>query len=121
MIYSFILPCYQYIGRKRISLNLNWYRNAHYRQLAQIKKAWQPVKDELFIASHIDIKYTFYKGDNRRTDAMNWIAVADKFFLDWLVNHGCIPDDDTKVYTGGMWELAQGKGEHYILAQVDAD
>lgn len=52
---------------------------------------------------------------------MNWIAVADKYFLDWLVSMGCIPDDDLKHY--GVCTVScrvdRTVRESYIIAEVE--
>lgn len=119
MIYNFILPCYAQLGKKRIPLNLNWYRNAHYRALSEIKKQWQPVKYESFTGSLISVHYVFHRSGNRRTDASNWISVTDKFFLDWLVNNCMIPDDDCTHYTASSWEVAKTIEQNYIVAMVE--
>lgn len=118
--YTFFLPCYMQIGRKRISLNLNWYRNAHYMLLNKTKQAYCPTRFGRFKASRVHIDYTLVLDTNRRTDFMNWITIADKYFLDWLVSSEMIPDDCVKNY-GSLSASAvidtEAK-ESYILAVV---
>ena len=116
MLYK--LPCYMDIGKKRISLNLNWYRNAHHQTLSRAKREFAPISGEWFQAKKIRIKYTLFLGTNRRTDGMNWIAVVDKFFADWLVNNGRIPDDCWKHYTGGAWDVVREGKETYVQAEI---
>jgi hypothetical protein len=119
--YTFHLPCYTTTG-KRKGLNLNWYRNAHYQALAKAKREFTPVSidGQYLKAQKIEIHYTFVQADKRRTDAMNWISIVDKFFCDWLVTNGCIPDDSTKYVSKGEWdcELHLDEDEHYIYAKV---
>lgn len=52
---------------------------------------------------------------------MNWIAIADKYFLDWLVSMGCIPDDDLKHYVGMSVSVRIDTSvkESYITAEVE--
>jgi hypothetical protein len=91
--FIFELPCYVYLGDKKISLNLNWYRNAHFQLLNKTKQNYFPLKFEKFHAEKISIEYLLIWNSNRRTDLMNWISIADKYFMDWLVGLGYISDD----------------------------
>ena len=119
--YHYKLPCYT-TAKKPKPLNLNWYRNSHYQALAKAKREFTPVSidGQYLKAQKIEIHYTFVQADKRRTDAMNWIAVVDKFFCDWLVTNGCIPDDSTKYIVSGTWdcEFQPSEDEHYIYAKV---
>lgn len=97
--FTYVLPCYMELGKKKISLTLNWYRNAHFQVLNKTKSLWSPTLGlQMFNAKKIHVSYTLYWNSNRRTDFMNWIVIADKYFLDWLVTMGCIPDDCIKNY-----------------------
>jgi hypothetical protein len=75
----------------------------------------------MFKADKIRVHYTLVWNNNRRTDFMNWIAVADKYFLDWLVSMGCIPDDDIKHYVGMAVSVRVDTTvkESYITAEVE--
>lgn len=95
----YFLPCYMHINGKKISLTLNWYRNAHFQLLNKVKQAYFPTNIvKGFKAKKILISYTLRWNNHRKTDFMNWVAIADKFFLDWLVNMGFIPEDNIKNY-----------------------
>lgn len=120
MTHTFHLPIYLTLS-KRISLNLNWYRNAHHFILASTKKQYAPFKLSMFKADKIRVSYTLVWNNNRRTDFMNWIAVADKYFLDWLVSMGCIPDDNLKHYVGMSVSVLVDTSvkESYIKAVVE--
>ena len=119
-LHTFILPCYMELSKK-ISLNLNWYRNAHYQKLNATKSAYCPIKIDMFKADKIHVNYTLVWNNNRRTDFMNWIAVADKYFLDWLVSMGCIPDDDLRHYDACKVasHVDTTASESYIIAEVE--
>jgi len=102
------LPLYVVIGvkkPKKISLTLNWYRNAHFHVSNSVKANYSPIDLMPFHASKISIDYTLVLSSKKRTDAQNWISVADKFFLDWLVQNGMIHDDDFSVYSSGSWKV----------------
>jgi len=119
--FTFQLPCYMFVGKKRISLNMNWYRNAHYQTMAKVKRDFSPVYPfPRFRAEKIAVRYTLVCKTKRRTDRMNWIAVVDKFFMDWLVNGGYIPDDDIAHYieTSSTAIHDSGAPENYVIADV---
>lgn len=111
---------------KRISLNLNTYRNLHYILSNQAKDAFKEyVKKELpkdcpkFYRP--TIIYHFMKSGNRRTDLMNWIAVIDKFFLDALVELGYLPDDNTDhVWNYGIDYIGQTK-QGYVWVVINEE
>lgn len=119
MTHTFELPCYIYIGNKKIALNMNWYRNAHYMLLNASKRAYYP-KGDIFKAEKISIAYRLVLNNNRRTDLMNWIAIADKYFLDVLVEMKCIPDDCAKHYASmsASCEVNTHAKESHIIAEV---
>lgn len=114
------LPIYLIMGKKKYSLNLNVYRNLHYRTLNNLKHQFKLVVRDLVkpIIKKTKMKttsnslngyliiYKVYKGDKRRFDIANICSVVDKFFLDALVELGYLPDDNANVvkavvYTAG--------------------
>ena len=118
--YVFHLPCYMILGGKRISLTLNWYRNAHYMLLNKTKRAYFPTKIAPFKAKKIHVDYTLHLSPSRKTDFMNWVTVADKYFLDWLVGIGFLPDDNCANYGSMSASVIIDKAleESYIVAEV---
>ncbi len=42
------------------------------------------------------IVYQLYWNDKRKRDKMNYYSIIDKFFMDTLVEHKCITDDNDK-------------------------
>ena len=109
-----ISPIYLYLSRKRpkdkkIALNINWYRNAHYRQSNEAKIQYRqmmaPQIQRLpkFKNLPIHVHYTLFPA--RKCDGMNLISVIDKFFADALICYSNIPDDNLKFYSSGSWEM----------------
>jgi len=122
--HEFVLPCYLTLGKKnpkKISLTLNWYRNAFSHSSNTIKQMYAPIKGKAnFKAKQIKIRYVLVLTSGARTDVMNWIAVADKFFSDWLVAQGVVKDDGFKFMGSGGWdhEINRSAPENYIKATV---
>ena len=98
-------------------LNLNVYRNAHFRTLAAAKvnfKAWfyetygsckgPPTTD-------CELEYTIYFPDNRAADVANVGSIVDKFASDCLTEMGYIQDDNRKVV----------KSVKYVDGGIDRD
>jgi hypothetical protein len=118
---TFILPCKIEIASKKYSLNLNWYRNAHFQTLAKVKRAFAPIglPAKINRFESCTIVYTLNIPDKRRTDAMNWISVIDKFFLDWMVSVAILPDDNASVYTAGAWCVTHDKNQPLqVVAEI---
>ena len=85
-------------AKKDFILNLNNYRNTHYRSLnttkINYKKAIEPQVKELPNYTRIKVHYTIYPASHRRTDLGNVVSVHKKYFEDSLVEFGKIEDDD---------------------------
>lgn len=88
------------VGNKKIKLNLNVYRNLHY----QINNKAKIIFKEKLLNNYpalaliksdfIRVNYDIIPNNKQKFDTMNIVSIVDKFFLDTLVNIGCIPDDD---------------------------
>ena len=103
MIHTIISPLFVMIPRKtkaskRISLNMNTYRNLHHRTSNDAKKEYTRVVSEqlvnLDIKTPVEITYKVYKASNRRLDKMNVVSVVSKFLLDAITEYGCWEDDN---------------------------
>ena len=103
MTHTIISPLFVMIPRKtkaskRISLNMNTYRNLHHRTSNDAKKEYTRVVSEqlvnLDIKTPVEITYKVYKASNRRLDKMNVISVVSKFLLDAITEYGCWEDDN---------------------------
>ncbi len=90
-----------YSKNKKFILNLNNYRNAHYRVLSTAKRIYS---DNLVprlegfdsFSEPVTLTYTYYARSNRRLDISNPCSVIDKFACDALVKAEIIQDDDFK-------------------------
>lgn len=103
-MWSLDLPSYLYLTKKKkVSLNLNWYRNAHFRDLDAAKKLFEQLVREPVLQlgiprqDKIHLHYVLYGPSNQRRDLMNVIAIVDKFFSDVLPKTGVIEDDHAKI------------------------
>jgi hypothetical protein len=94
------LPVYGVVKDLNVGLSLNWYRNAHFRDLAKAKKTFRfliynqlqqlkPFEGQLFII------YTYY-ARQAGTDLDNFTSCHKKFFQDCLTTHKLIKDDNCK-------------------------
>jgi len=99
-MHRFVLPTEITLPRKKTKdkvfhLNLNDFRNTHYQTLSQAKRAFSPIViPGYFTAEKIRITYHIEKRTKRLYDIGNIFAIVDKFFLDWLVHNGYLPDDN---------------------------
>ena len=97
------LPLVVHISKKsKFILNLNNFRNTHYRTLTVAKKKYQAeIIERLGGRSKIRQKdlifeYTYFHGNARRVDVANPCSIIDKFTCDALVEAGILPDDNTQ-------------------------
>lgn len=118
-MYRLKSPLYIMVGKRKFILNLNQFRNSHYRVLNQAKikykqYMWKQIKSLPQLTPPIRITYTVFKGDKRNCDTGNICSVHQKFFEDALVELGRIKDDnhllipETKFKWGGIDKLNPG-------------
>lgn len=92
------LPLEIKIGRKNFSLNLNFYRNAHYQTLNRMKVEFgnivSPKLKDLPSFNSLSLTYILYPKTKRLCDVSNVCSIVDKFFCDVLVNQNKLPDDN---------------------------
>ena len=79
-----------YSEKKKFILNLNNYRNAHYRILSIAKKVYtenlvERIKDFAKFDDPVSLEYIYYAKSNRRLDVSNPCSIIDKFTCDALV------------------------------------
>lgn len=105
MIHKIISPLFVMLPRKsksdkRVSLNMNTYRNLHHRTSNDAKKTYTTLLGEqlngLTIQTPVEITYKVYKASNRLLDKMNVVSVVSKFLLDAITEYGCWEDDNDK-------------------------
>ena len=112
-----ILPLEVYYSKnKKFILNLNNYRNAHYRILSASKKVYteqllERIKDLPKFNDTVSLDYVYYAKSNRRLDVSNPCSIIDKFTCDALVKAKIIEDDSFK----------QVKKVSYIFGGVEKD
>lgn len=89
-------------------LNMNHYRNTHYRKLNIAKEAFlnrvKPEVDKLPTLGCVRLTYTLFTPNKRLVDTANVCCVADKFFSDALVECARIEDDNYNIVeVGGFY------------------
>lgn len=96
--YTISLPLAIKLGKKVYSINLNGYRNWHYRLSNDLKKAYKAyIKESVELLpklNKISLTYIVYARSARRFDTMNVISITSKFFEDALVEANKIEDDN---------------------------
>ena len=95
--YALILP--RKTGKdKKISINLNTYRNLHFQVNNQCKKMYKELMREQLqgriINTPVEITYQVFKPSRRSLDKMNVVSIASKYFLDAVTEYGCWDDDN---------------------------
>ena len=103
-----------YSEKKKFILNLNNYRNAHYRVLSIAKKVYtenlvERINDYSRFDDPVSLEYVYYAKSNRRLDVSNPCSIIDKFTCDALVKAEIIEDDSFK----------QIKKVSYVFGGVD--
>ena len=132
-----------YSKKKKFILNLNNYRNAHYRVLATAKKLYSEnlqasLKGIKPFTEPVVLEYTYFAKSKRRLDVSNPCSIIDKFTCDALVKAGVLADDsyneiDKVVYKFGGVDKSEARCDLVItpkkyyslvtdmVAQGDAD
>ncbi len=89
-----------YSKNKKFILNLNNYRNAHYRILSNAKKIYaENLVDRISHPKYeepVVLTYTYYAKSRRRLDVSNPCSIIDKFTCDALVKAEVLEDDSSK-------------------------
>lgn len=85
-------------SKKKQALNLNVYRNLHFRSLDAQKKMFYKIAKKLLRGipplGVITLHYEVFPQTKRRLDIMNVGSIIDKYFSDSLTECGIIEDDD---------------------------
>ena len=90
-----------YSKKKKFILNLNNYRNAHYRVLSISKQKYtdkllKKIRGLPKFNDPVSLEYIYYAKSNRRLDVSNPCSIIDKFTCDALVKAEIIEDDSFK-------------------------
>lgn len=94
---------------KKHLLNLNFYRNANFRVLNDMKVAFKElVKDQikdLPVFTKAEFRYVLFPGSLHLQDISNVCSVIDKFFSDAFVESGKLPEDNYNHLTKITFEF----------------
>ena len=93
---------------KKWILNLNSYRNAHYRVLSLAKKEYHKLVASLLrgrgkLPEQVFLIYVYHHGNRRRIDHVNPCSVISKFTEDAITELGLWEDDDSKNVVGHLF------------------
>ena len=97
---TFISPISVMVGKKKYNLNLNTYRNIHYRVNNFCKIAYKKLMREQLVSIKkkpkppVKITYTLYTGTSRLCDLGNVCCVVEKYFEDAMTEYGILDDDN---------------------------
>lgn len=109
---------------KQFILNLNQYRNTHYRVLNNCKINYKKYMEgqikRVVPQSKVICIYTVYASSNRSFDLGNVCSVHQKFFEDAFVELGKLPDDNTQyipliIYKAGGVDKEKPRVEIEVL------
>lgn len=101
-VLTFVSPLEVVVGKKKYHLNLNTYRNIHYRVNNFCKIAYKKIMREQLVkvkkkpSPPVSITYTLYTGTNRVCDLGNVCCVIEKYFEDAMTEYGILDDDNYK-------------------------
>jgi len=90
-------------GKRWFILNLNNYRNAHYRTLSLAKKLYalavcEALPDKIpKLTGPLHLTFKYYAASARKIDISNPCSIIDKFTCDALTEAGVWKDDDVKT------------------------
>ena len=84
---------------KKVSININWYRNAYYGESNEVKRLYKELIAEQFEGlrkpeGKIHVHYEYYAARDNSPDLDNFTGCAKKFFQDAMVELGFIEDDN---------------------------
>jgi len=94
-----VSPLYiQQTKTKKFYLNLNVYRNTHFRTLNSTKIKYKdyikPQIQALPVFEKVELIYTLFPKTKRLCDIGNILSIHDKYFCDALVEFNKIPEDN---------------------------
>lgn len=111
-MYSVTVPLMIMLSKnKKYPLNLNHYRNAHFRENHKGKELFQQfIKPDLLALPKFSQVILFYKiYPARKSDVANIGSIVDKFFCDAMVETGRLEDDNLTVV----------KAVSYLVGEID--
>ncbi len=104
---KFIMPLSIQIGRKKLSINLNTYRNLHFLVSNKLKIEYSRLihaqVKEVKKYDKISLRFTLYPPNKMRRDRSNYLSIHEKFFCDAIVSAGIIEDDCDKYIISSFY------------------
>ena len=100
---------------KKVPLNLNIYRNLHYRTNNAMKQEWKNIVQSALVDSDcLSIKldgqftfiYTIYPPNKRKFDLGNVCSIIQKYTDDALISLGVIEDDNYLTVSEVIYRIA---------------
>ena len=83
---------------KYFPLNINHYRNAHFRTLHKAKKLYSELMrhklKEIPELDKVSLSFFLLKSNRIKSDVNNVLTIVEKFFTDCLVENGILKDDN---------------------------
>lgn len=111
-------------SKKVTALNLNVYRNLHYRSLTALKHKAQDHGKKLLREAKIPplgrirLRYQVFIKTKRELDISNICSIVDKFFSDTLQHAGIIEDDNWKFIDNVSFGFGGLSTEEYVLVTI---
>lgn len=119
------LPMRFRTSRKKVTaLNLNVYRNLHYRSLTALKHKFQDHAKKLLRdqgvppLGRIRLRYQIFARTKREFDVANICSIVDKFFSDSLQHAGIIEDDNWKFLDDVSFGFGGFTAEEHVLVTI---
>lgn len=123
--YTIKLPMRLRTSSKKVTaLNLNVYRNLHYRSLTALKHKFQDLGKKLLQDAgvpplgRIQLRYQVFPKTKREFDVANICSIVDKFFSDTLQHAGIIEDDNWKFLDYVSFGFGGFAPEEYVLVTI---
>ena len=105
------LPLTIKLGRKQYALNLNFYRNAYYRTLNDMKvKFTEEITPKILnlpFYKTVSLTYTLYPKSKRLCDVANVCSIVDNFFCDALVKNQKLEDDNYTIVKDVKYQFGE--------------
>lgn len=109
-------------SKKKQALNLNVYRNLHFRSLSAQKNKFAKIAKKLLRGipplGVITLEYEVCPKSKRRLDIMNVGSIVDKYFSDALTDNGIIEDDDYIHIPSVSFVFGKLVKSEYILVTI---
>jgi len=111
-------------SKKVTALNLNVYRNLHYRSLTALKHRFHDHGKRLLRDAKIPplgrirLRYQVFTKTKREYDIANVCSIVDKFFSDTLQEAGIIEDDNWKFLDDVSFGFGGHTTEEHVLVTI---